>query len=160
MSLDLPLFPFLCFARLPFVAYGILCGGDSSNQVIIGSPRRTPQPLPPPLLRSLLFVGPSTLPSRITMADRRPAISLYYLFIFFSRRFRPPREAAEKKAAADRYAKLHAEGKTDQAKSDMARLAEIRKKRAADAERRKAEQEEAARESAAKQQTRSFPSKK
>ena len=71
------------------------------------------------------------------------------------------REAADKKAAAERYAKLHAagthhelrlphermgtdaagKGKTDQAKSDMARLQEIRKKREADAKARLAREE-------------------
>jgi hypothetical protein len=68
------------------------------------------------------------------------------------------REAMDKKAAAERYAKLHAQGtsncssrinrpnglftgKTEQAKNDMARLQEIRKKREADAQQRKAREE-------------------
>lgn len=69
------------------------------------------------------------------------------------------REAAEKKAAAERYAKLHAAGTfgnisrrievlmlllaghTEQARNDMARLQEIRKKREADANQRKAREE-------------------
>lgn len=50
-------------------------------------------------------------------------------------------EAAEKKAAQERYAKLQAAGKTDQAKSDLARLQEIRKRREAAAAQRIAEQE-------------------
>lgn len=49
------------------------------------------------------------------------------------------REAAEKEAAQARYWKLHQEGKTDQAKADMARLAVIRKKREEAAAQRLAE---------------------
>ncbi|KAG0039771.1 hypothetical protein BGZ82_006793 [Podila clonocystis] len=48
-------------------------------------------------------------------------------------------EAAEKEAAQARYWKLHQEGKTDQAKADMARLAVIRKKREEAAAQRLAE---------------------
>ena len=51
------------------------------------------------------------------------------------------REAAEKEAARQRYWKLHLEGKTDQAKSDLARLAIIKKQREEAALQRKAEQE-------------------
>lgn len=46
-----------------------------------------------------------------------------------SRREREAKEAAEAQA---RYRKLHEEGKTDQAKADLARLAAIREKREAD----------------------------
>lgn len=49
---------------------------------------------------------------------------------------RREREALEKQQAAERYRKLHAEGKTDEAKADMARLQLIRDKRAADAARK------------------------
>ncbi|KAG0314884.1 hypothetical protein BGZ99_007786 [Dissophora globulifera] len=42
---------------------------------------------------------------------------------------RKEREAAEKEAAKQRYWKLHQEGKTDEAKADMARLAIIRRQR-------------------------------
>jgi hypothetical protein len=56
-------------------------------------------------------------------------------------------EAAEKKAAAERYAKLQAQGKTTQAKTDLARLQEIRKRREAAAAQRIAEQEGECRES-------------
>ncbi|KAF9434076.1 hypothetical protein BGZ76_008625 [Entomortierella beljakovae] len=52
---------------------------------------------------------------------------------------RKEREAAEKEAAKQRYWKLHLEGKTDQAKSDMARLAIIRKEREESAAKRLAE---------------------
>ncbi|KAG5946759.1 hypothetical protein E4U53_006519 [Claviceps sorghi] len=55
---------------------------------------------------------------------------------------RKEREAAEAAAAKERYLKLQAEGKTDQAKADMARLKLIREQRAADAARRQAEKEE------------------
>ncbi|KAG5913139.1 hypothetical protein E4U42_001422 [Claviceps africana] len=55
---------------------------------------------------------------------------------------RKEREAAEAAAAKERYLKLHAEGKTDQAKADMARLKLIREQRAADSARRQAEKEE------------------
>ncbi|KAI0542535.1 hypothetical protein GGR58DRAFT_452683 [Xylaria digitata] len=55
---------------------------------------------------------------------------------------RREREALEKQQAAERYRKLHAEGKTDEAKADMARLKQIREKREADAARKQAEKEE------------------
>ncbi|KAF5136742.1 uncharacterized protein G6M90_00g043010 [Metarhizium brunneum] len=55
---------------------------------------------------------------------------------------RKEREAAEAAAAKERYMKLQAEGKTDQAKADLARLKLIREQRAADASRRQAEKEE------------------
>ncbi|KAG5984875.1 hypothetical protein E4U55_002803 [Claviceps digitariae] len=55
---------------------------------------------------------------------------------------RKEREAQEAAAAKERYLKLQAEGKTDQAKADMARLKLIREQRAADAARRQAEKEE------------------
>lgn len=50
-------------------------------------------------------------------------------------------EAKEKKEAQDRYWKLHAAGKTEQAKTDLARLAAIRKQREEAAAQRKAETE-------------------
>ncbi|KAL8286181.1 hypothetical protein RQP46_004669 [Phenoliferia psychrophenolica] len=52
---------------------------------------------------------------------------------------RREKEQADKAAAKERYAKLHAAGKTDEAKSDLGRLAEIRKQREQAAARRKAE---------------------
>jgi len=54
---------------------------------------------------------------------------------------RREREAKEKKEAAERYRKLHAAGKTVEAKADLTRLAQIRKEREAAAAKRKAEQE-------------------
>lgn len=55
---------------------------------------------------------------------------------------RKEREALEATAAKERYMKLQAEGKTDQAQADLARLRVIREQRAADAARRQAEKEE------------------
>ncbi|THH19264.1 hypothetical protein EUX98_g8811 [Antrodiella citrinella] len=52
---------------------------------------------------------------------------------------RREREAKEAKDAKARYWKLHEEGKTDQAKADMARLQKIRAEREAAQARRKAE---------------------
>jgi hypothetical protein len=49
---------------------------------------------------------------------------------------RREREAADAAAAKERYMKLHAEGKTDEAKADIARLKAIRAQREADAARR------------------------
>ncbi|RHZ80575.1 hypothetical protein Glove_134g168 [Diversispora epigaea] len=54
---------------------------------------------------------------------------------------RREREALEKEAARQRYWKLHLEGKTDQAKADLARLAVIRKQREEAASQRKADAE-------------------
>ncbi|KAK4051484.1 hypothetical protein OIO90_004698 [Microbotryomycetes sp. JL221] len=54
---------------------------------------------------------------------------------------RREREEGEKKAARERYLKLHAAGKTDEAKRDMARLKEIRKQREEAAARKKEEED-------------------
>jgi len=54
---------------------------------------------------------------------------------------RREREEKEKKDAKERYWKLHAQGKTDEAKADLARLAKIRAEREAAQARRKAEAE-------------------
>ncbi|RPD60683.1 hypothetical protein L226DRAFT_533133 [Lentinus tigrinus ALCF2SS1-7] len=63
---------------------------------------------------------------------------------------RREREEKEKKEAKERYWKLHAQGKTDQAKSDLARLAKIRAEREASQAKRKAEAEAKAAEVEAK----------
>ncbi|KAK8117225.1 uncharacterized protein PG998_005506 [Apiospora kogelbergensis] len=55
---------------------------------------------------------------------------------------RRERESMEAAAAKERYRKLHEAGKTDEAKADLARLALIREKRAADLARKQAEKEE------------------
>ncbi|KAI9147846.1 Succinyl-3-ketoacid-coenzyme a transferase [Paramyrothecium foliicola] len=55
---------------------------------------------------------------------------------------RREREAMEAAAAKERYMKLHAAGKTDEAKADLARLKVIREQRAAESARRQAEKEE------------------
>ncbi|TFY70778.1 hypothetical protein EVG20_g2233 [Dentipellis fragilis] len=63
---------------------------------------------------------------------------------------RKEREAKEKKEAQDRYWKLHVQGKTDQAKTDLARLAKIRAEREAAQAKRKAEAEAKSKEIEAK----------
>ncbi|KAK6509231.1 hypothetical protein TWF481_003990 [Arthrobotrys musiformis] len=55
---------------------------------------------------------------------------------------RREREAAEAAAAKERYRKLHEAGKTEEAKSDLARLALIKKEREEKAKQRAAELEE------------------
>jgi hypothetical protein len=59
---------------------------------------------------------------------------------------RRDREALEKKQAAERYWKLHQAGKTDQAKADLARLAEVKKRREEAARKRKEEEASVAEE--------------
>lgn len=61
---------------------------------------------------------------------------------------RREREELEKQQARARYEKLHAEGKTDEARADLARLALIRKQREEAAKRR--DEEKKAKEAAAK----------
>ena len=51
------------------------------------------------------------------------------------------REAIEKEQARQRYEKLHAEGKTDEARADLARLAIIRKQREEAAQKKLKEQQ-------------------
>ncbi|TMW69848.1 hypothetical protein Poli38472_002004 [Pythium oligandrum] len=58
---------------------------------------------------------------------------------------RREREALEKEAATARYMKKHLAGETEEAKKDLARLAEVKRRRE-EAERRKKEEEEAAAE--------------
>ncbi|KAK1926513.1 casein kinase substrate phosphoprotein PP28-domain-containing protein [Papiliotrema laurentii] len=67
---------------------------------------------------------------------------------------RKEREAAEKKAAQEKYARLHAQGKTAEAKSDLARLQEVRRRREQAAAQREAEAAEAAKEAEAKKAAR------
>lgn len=55
---------------------------------------------------------------------------------------RREKEALAAEAARERYQKLHAEGKTDEARADLARLKLIKEQREAAAARKKAEQEE------------------
>jgi len=56
---------------------------------------------------------------------------------------RREREEVQRQEATRRYQQLHAQGKTDEARADLARLAIIRKEREAAAERRRLEKEEA-----------------
>jgi len=55
---------------------------------------------------------------------------------------RREREALQAQQARERYQKLHAEGKTDEAKADLARLALVKERREAEAARKQAEKEE------------------
>ena len=55
---------------------------------------------------------------------------------------RREREAVQAQQARERYLKLHAEGKTDEARADLARLAIIREQREAERARKQAEKEE------------------
>ena len=55
---------------------------------------------------------------------------------------RREREAIQAQQARERYLKLHAEGKTDEARADLARLAIIREQREAERARKQAEKEE------------------
>ncbi|KAL6707417.1 hypothetical protein ACN47E_004196 [Coniothyrium glycines] len=57
---------------------------------------------------------------------------------------RREREAFQAQQAKERYEKLHAEGKTEQARSDLERLKLVRERRDAEAARKKAEAEERA----------------
>jgi len=63
---------------------------------------------------------------------------------------RREREQKEKQDAKDRYWKLHVQGKTDEAKADLSRLAKIRAEREAAQAKRKAEAEAKAQEAEAK----------
>ncbi|KAF8968811.1 casein kinase substrate phosphoprotein PP28-domain-containing protein [Flammula alnicola] len=63
---------------------------------------------------------------------------------------RREREQKEKADAKERYWKLHVQGKTDEAKSDLSRLAKIRAEREAALAKRKAEAEAKAQEAEAK----------
>ena len=57
---------------------------------------------------------------------------------------RREREAIEAQQERERYMRLHAEGKTEEARSDLARLAIVREQREADRARKEAEKEERA----------------
>ncbi|KDR78317.1 hypothetical protein GALMADRAFT_245433 [Galerina marginata CBS 339.88] len=63
---------------------------------------------------------------------------------------RREREQKEKQDAKDRYWKLHVQGKTDEAKADLSRLAKIRAEREAAQAKRKAEAEAKTQEAEAK----------
>jgi len=65
---------------------------------------------------------------------------------------RREREEVEKQEAARRYQQLHAQGKTDEARADLARLAIVRKQREEAARKREEEKKEReARQNAAKE---------
>ncbi|KAI0028735.1 casein kinase substrate phosphoprotein PP28-domain-containing protein [Vararia minispora EC-137] len=78
-----------------------------------------------------MLVNPNRIVKKMNISDLNEPRQL-------SRR---EREAKEKKEAQEKYWKLHVQGKTDQAKSDLARLAKIRQEREAAQAQRKAEAE-------------------
>ena len=65
---------------------------------------------------------------------------------------RRQREEIQKAEAQRRYRQLHAQGKTDEARADLARLAIIRKEREAAAARKKVEKEEAEKKAKARKE--------
>ena len=65
---------------------------------------------------------------------------------------RRQREVIQKAEAQRRYQQLHAQGKTDEARADLARLAIIRKEREAAAARKKVEKEEAEKKAKARKE--------
>ena len=71
---------------------------------------------------------------RVEICDHFLIVSILWPLHFFS-------EAIEKEQARQRYEKLHAEGKTDEARADLARLAIIRKQRE-DAAKKKLQEKE------------------
>ncbi|ETW79771.1 hypothetical protein HETIRDRAFT_35488 [Heterobasidion irregulare TC 32-1] len=87
-----------------------------------------------------LLVNPNRVVKKMNISDLNEPRQL-------SRR---EREVKEKQEAKDRYWKLHLEGKTDQAKTDLARLARIRQERETAQAKRKAEAEERTKEIEAK----------
>ncbi|KAN0141816.1 Casein kinase substrate phosphoprotein PP28 domain containing protein [Lactarius tabidus] len=79
-----------------------------------------------------LLVNPNRVTKKLNISDLSAPRELT----------RREREQKEKQEAKERYWKLHLEGKTDQAKADLSRLAKIRAEREAAAAKRKAEAEE------------------
>lgn len=63
---------------------------------------------------------------------------------------RKEKEALQAQQARERYEKMHAEGKTDEARADLARLKLVRERRDAEAARKKVEAEERADQEKAK----------
>lgn len=70
---------------------------------------------------------------------------------------RREREALQAQQAKERYQKMHAEGKTDEARADLERLRLVREKRDLEAARKKAEKEE--REAAEKERAKEIEEK-
>ncbi|GAQ04858.1 hypothetical protein ALT_2179 [Aspergillus lentulus] len=79
--------------------------------------------------RSQLHKDPAAAPEKVAGGD-------------LSQLSRREREAIEAQQARERYMKLHAEGKTEEARADLARLALIREQREAERLRKQAEKEE------------------
>jgi len=82
-------------------------------------------------------------PTTPVSADK-PAAKKSSANVDVSQLSRREREALQAQQAKERYDKLHAEGKTEQAKADLQRLKEVRERREAEAARKKAEAEEKA----------------
>ncbi|EKM75418.1 hypothetical protein AGABI1DRAFT_116422 [Agaricus bisporus var. burnettii JB137-S8] len=89
------------------------------------------------------LINPNHVQKKLTISDLNEPRQLT----------RREREQKEKKEADERYWKLHVQGKTDQAKSDLGRLAKIRAEREAAAAKRQAEAEAKAKEIQAKKET-------
>ncbi|THH04501.1 hypothetical protein EW146_g10162 [Bondarzewia mesenterica] len=95
-----------------------------------------------------LLVNPNRVTKKMTISELNEPRQLTRRerFIFSGKSVflgtdRLTREVKEKQEAKDRYWKLHLEGKTEQAKTDLARLAKIRQEREAAQAKRKAEAE-------------------
>ncbi|CAD5122568.1 DgyrCDS10982 [Dimorphilus gyrociliatus] len=87
-------------------------------------------------------------PNRVSGRQHRKATELNEIDSTKPQLSRREREELEKQQARSRYEKLHAEGKTDEARADLARLALIRKQREEAAKRR--EEEKKAKDAASK----------
>ncbi|KAG0018749.1 hypothetical protein BGZ80_006786 [Entomortierella chlamydospora] len=83
-----------------------------------------------------ITINPNHLQPVVNKRQKNKPLDMNTPIIEMSRK---EREAAEREAAKQRYWKLHQEGKTDEAKADMARLAIIRKQREEAAAKRLAE---------------------
>lgn len=95
---------------------------------------------------SVIPSGRPTLPIPVTWTTPKNQVSPFidkvcecYLEDDHLASFRREREEVERQRAAAAYQKAHAEGKTDQARADLARLAIIRQQREDAAKRREAD---------------------
>ncbi|EAW21981.1 PDGFA associated 1 family protein [Aspergillus fischeri NRRL 181] len=97
--------------------------GDDDEEDLPANPNHTAKS------RSQLHKDPAAAPEKAAGGD-------------LSQLSRREREAIEAQQARERYMKLHAEGKTEEARADLARLALIREQREAERLRKQAEKEE------------------
>ncbi|GIK01026.1 hypothetical protein Aspvir_005058 [Aspergillus viridinutans] len=100
-------------------------GDDGDDEDLPANPNHTAKS------RSQLHKDPAAEPEKAPAGD-------------LSQLSRREREAIEAQQARERYMKLHAEGKTEEARADLARLALIREQREAERLRKEAEKEERA----------------